>query len=124
MRSEAEIGSFGRPPEPSWSSKRWQVEQICPKIFGPCVNGSVRRIDKNGYISTVAGIGGSSGTYAGNSGNATAATLGQLDMLSVDASGNLYISDRGNDLIDKVATNAAAAGVGLKSMTRVHGFKP
>lgn len=78
--------------------------------FADTVNGSVRRIDKNGYISTVAGTSGSSGTYAGDGGNATAATLGGLDMMSIDASGNLYISDRGNDLIEKVATNAAAAG--------------
>jgi len=61
----------------------------------------VRKIDvQTGKISTVAGNG-TSGT-SGDNGPATSATLQNPDSVSVDANGNVYISDAGNKKIKRV----------------------
>jgi hypothetical protein len=61
---------------------------------------TVRKIDTNGIITTVAGngLGGSSG----DGGFATAARLNAPDDVKLDSTGNLYIADNGNDNIRKV----------------------
>jgi hypothetical protein len=56
-------------------------------------------IGTNGYISTVAGISGTSGTYSGEGGLATSATMNTTFYLSMDASGNFYVADELNDMI-------------------------
>lgn len=69
-------------------------------------NNTVRRIDSAGNISRVAGNG-----TAGFSGDGMPATQAQLQFptgVAVDAQGNLYIADRGNNRIRKVT---AATGV-------------
>jgi hypothetical protein len=63
-------------------------------------------IGTNGDISTVAGTSGTSGTYSGEGGLATSAVMntsagGPAIFLSIDASGYIYISDEGNDMIHK-----------------------
>ncbi len=64
-------------------------------------NCDVRKINlATGIITTVAGTG-SSG-YGGDSGPATAATLATTSGVAVDASGNIYIADWGNDAVRKV----------------------
>jgi hypothetical protein len=67
--------------------------------FADSANSSVRMIGTNGYISTVAGISGTSGTYSGEGGPATSATMNTTFHLSLDANGNLYVADEGNDMI-------------------------
>jgi sugar lactone lactonase YvrE len=57
----------------------------------------------NNIITTVAGNG--TGTYAGNGGAATNASLYDPSGVAFDASGNLYIADEGNNRIRKVGTN-------------------
>ncbi len=57
-------------------------------------NYRVRRVDSNGFISTVAGIG-SSG-YSGDGGLATEALLSSVHGVAVDKVGNLYLADRDN----------------------------
>jgi sugar lactone lactonase YvrE len=70
-------------------------------------NNRVRRVDATtGVITTVAGNG-SSG-YAGDGGPATAAALNGPFGVAVDAQGNLYIADTGNNRIRRVD---AATGV-------------
>ena len=74
--------------------------------FADSGNCSVRMIGTNGYISTVAGTSGTCGTYSGEGGPATSATMntsvgGPAIFLSIDASANIYISDEGNDMIHK-----------------------
>jgi hypothetical protein len=64
----------------------------------------IRKVDINGIISTVAGIGESFG-YSGDGGLATAAKMGSPNSVTVDASGNLFITDVYNNRIRKVATN-------------------
>lgn len=62
-------------------------------------NHQVRKIDTNGIITTVAGIG-SSG-FAGDGGPATAARLREPIDVFVE-SNQLYITSRGNDIVRKV----------------------
>jgi sugar lactone lactonase YvrE len=63
-------------------------------------NNCIRKADTNGIITTVAGNG--SGTYAGDGGAATNASLNYPSAAAVDASGNLYIADRSNNRIREV----------------------
>ena len=64
-------------------------------------NGLVRKIATNGTISTVAGTG-VSGAYNGDNIPATSAVLSNLAGIAVDPSGNLYISDTGNNRVRQV----------------------
>src|SRR5262245_59721503 len=76
-------------------------------------NHCVRRIDKaTGVITTVAGTGVAG--YSGDGGPATRATLNQPYSLQIDANGDIYIVDRLNAAIRKIA---AATG----SITTVAG---
>src|SRR5207247_899789 len=59
-----------------------------------------------GIITTVAGNG--SPAFAGDGGTATSASLDSPTGVALDASGNLYIADFGNQRIRKVA---AATGI-------------
>jgi len=82
-------------------------------------NQVVREVKTNGIITTVAGNGYGAGTryggYSGDGGEATNAELsGPLDV-AVDAIGNLFIVDAGNNVIREVETNGiitTAAGNG------------
>ena len=63
----------------------------------------VRKVNSSGKISTIAGnhnLG-----YGGDGGPATAAQLYDPNCLAIDASGNLYISDGGNNVIREVNTS-------------------
>jgi sugar lactone lactonase YvrE len=66
-------------------------------------NSRVRKVDTNGIISTVAGNG--TNGFSGDGGFATNACLGNPSGLALDAGGNLYIADFGNNYIRKVDTN-------------------
>ena len=62
---------------------------------------TVRMIDHStGLISIVAGNG--TAGYTGDGGSATLAKLNRPFGLSIDATGNLFISDNGNDVVRKV----------------------
>ena len=65
-------------------------------------NNRVRKVNTLGVISTVAGNG--NPNYTGDGGQATSAEINQPWGLTVDAIGNLYISDYGNNRIRKVNT--------------------
>src|SRR6266850_2093795 len=70
-------------------------------------NQRIRKITATtGIITTVAGNG--INTFAGDGGAATSASLSSPTGVALDASGNLYIADYGNQRIRKVA---AASGV-------------
>ena len=64
-------------------------------------NNRVRKIDPNGIISTIAGTG-VAGFNGRDSLRATLAQLNNPTGVAVDASGNLYIADAGNNVICKV----------------------
>jgi sugar lactone lactonase YvrE len=69
------------------------------------LNNRIRRIDRDGIITTVAGTGTGSndpGGYGGDGGPATAAQLKDPTMIAFDPAGNLYIADEFNNRIRKV----------------------
>jgi sugar lactone lactonase YvrE len=66
-------------------------------------NQRIRMVSVNGVITTIAGNGTSG--YSGDGGPATSAELASPNGISVDALGNVYIADDGNNRIRKVAPN-------------------
>jgi len=84
------------------------------------VSNTIRKINRAGIISTVAGIGspdGSSRGFSGDGGPATAARLSGPHAIAVDAQGNLYISDRNNHRVRKVTAQGiiwTIAGTGVE----------
>jgi trimeric autotransporter adhesin len=67
-------------------------------------NHTIRKVNTSGIISTIAGTGTIAG-YTGDGGPATAATLNEPAGISIDTSGNLYITDQMNDAVRKVNTS-------------------
>src|SRR5687767_5847678 len=81
-------------------------------------NHVVRKIDKNGIITTVAGNG--TAGYSGDGGPATTARLDRPRAVAVDKVGNLYISDLAKAIVRKVNTAgiiSTIAGNGTKGYT-------
>lgn len=72
-------------------------------------NNRVRRVDRNGIISTFAGNGDHG--WSGNGGLATLAALDYPAGLFADAAGNVYIADTHNNQIRKVAPNGIITAV-------------
>jgi internalin A len=73
--------------------------------FADHANNRIPRIDQAGIITTVAGSGAAgvnSGSFSGDGGPATQATLVEPYGVALDPAGNLYISDRDNNRIRKV----------------------
>ncbi len=86
--------------------------------FADAGNNRVRKINvSGGIISTVAGNGTSG--FSGDGGSATEAQLSNPRGIALDASGNLYIGDRLNGRVRKVATDGTittfAGGAGSSS---------
>ncbi len=69
----------------------------------------IRKVGTNGIINTVAGNGYGAGLfyggYSGDGGAATNAELSEPSAVAVDAGGNLFIADEGNQRIREVGTN-------------------
>jgi hypothetical protein len=85
-------------------------------------NYRIRRVDKNGIITTVAGNGTSG--YSGDGGLATAAQLSNFIRVAVDGSDNLYISDGVFHCIRKVNSQgiiSTIAGTGNPGFTGDNG---
>ena len=95
-------------------------------------NNRIRKVDTGGIITTVAGSGvactfsGScTGSFTGDGGAATSATLNFPPSVAVDASGNLYITDIYNNRIRKVSSTTGTittiAGTG-NATTFAYGY--
>jgi trimeric autotransporter adhesin len=81
-------------------------------------NNSIRRVDGNGIISTVAGTG--TAGYAGDGSVATNALLHSPVDVVVDGSGNLFVADTSNNCIRRVDSNGiitTVAGTGIAGYT-------
>lgn len=63
-------------------------------------NNRIRKVDVNGIITTIAGTG--TAGFAGDGGTAVTAQLNGPLQLALDASGNIYISDRQNNRVRKI----------------------
>lgn len=71
-------------------------------------NHRIRRVGKDGIITTIAGsgpIGKENGSFSGDGGPATKARLNIPFDVAVDAKGNVYIADSGNNCIRQVGTD-------------------
>jgi sugar lactone lactonase YvrE len=79
----------------------------------------VFKVDGAGVLARVAGTG-SSG-YRGDGNAAVSAELQQPCGVAVDAAGNLYIADKGNDVIRKVATTGVITTVAGDPLATVLG---
>ena len=65
-------------------------------------NNRIRMVDLRGRISTVAGSGPTgyqTGSYSGDGGRATAATLNQPSGIALSPDGRLFIADQGNNVV-------------------------
>lgn len=83
-------------------------------------NNLVRKIDPSGNVTTLAG----SGAQGSANGQGTAATFNKPNGVAVDASGNVYVADTGNNVIRKVdsAGNVTTlAGSGAAALTNGQG---
>lgn len=63
-------------------------------------NACIRKVNSSGIISTIAGT--NIGGYSGDGGPATLAQLQLPSCVAIDAAGNLYIADTGNQSIRKI----------------------
>jgi len=82
------------------------------------LNNNVRKVDALGFITTYAGNGRPG--YSGDNGPARSAQLNGPGQLALDAAGNLYIADSGNNCVRKVDTNGimtTVAGTGVAGGT-------
>jgi TonB family protein len=66
-------------------------------------NNRIRKIDTNGMIHTIAGNG--TAGFGGDSGPATSALLKNPAGVAVDAAGNIYIADSGNNRLRQISTD-------------------
>ncbi len=73
-------------------------------------NRRIRKVDGSGKITTAAGNGNCC-SYTGDGGAATKAQIGTPYGLAVDSSGNLYISDTGNNVVRKVDSSGTITTV-------------
>jgi hypothetical protein len=80
-------------------------------------NHRVRKVTSDGVIKTVAGNG--SQGYSGDGGPAAQAQLNRPSGVAVDAAGNIYIADAGNNRIRKVTPNG---GISTVAGTGPQGF--
>ncbi len=70
----------------------------------------IRMVSPSGVITTVAGSG--SRSYSGDGGPATSAGLNGSSGVAVDASGNIYVSDSGNDRMRLVTPDGTINTIG------------
>jgi hypothetical protein len=77
-------------------------------------SGRIRKVDRNGVISTVAGNG--TAGFTGDGGPATSASLDIPVAVAVDGSGNIYIAEKGNRVrkVDASGIITTVAGDGTE----------
>ena len=82
-------------------------------------NNRLRKVDSSGNISTVAGTGASD--FTGDNGPVIAATLSYPQSPVVDASGNIYIADTGNERIRKITSAGVISTIAGNGMHKYDG---
>ncbi len=71
--------------------------------IGDTYDAHIRKVSTHGTITSVAGDG--TGRFSGDGGPATNSTLNFPSGLTLDASGNLFIVDNGNERVREISTN-------------------
>lgn len=84
-------------------------------------NGRIREVSPSGIITTIAG--GAAPGYSGDGGPATSAQFGWVSGVAVDGSGNVYVSDAGNNAIRMLVPAGARALLSV-SLTLSDSFAP
>ena len=82
-------------------------------------NNRIRKVTAGGIISTIAGS--DTAGYSGDRGPAVAATLNAPSRLALDSSGNLYISDTGNNVVRRISTSGIITTVAGNGTARFSG---
>jgi sugar lactone lactonase YvrE len=107
------IAGFGGDGGQASSAYLHNPSGVCVDMLGnvfiaDLINNRIRKI-VGGIISTIAGGGTcASGSFCGDSAAATAAALYAPMGVTVDASGNIYIADTGNDRVRMVAASSGS----------------
>jgi sugar lactone lactonase YvrE len=88
-------------------------------------NHAIRKVSASGIISTIGGIGGSLNYgFTGDGGAATSAKLNKPNSVSVDPSGNIYISDYTNNRIRKISSAGIITTIAGNGQSSVLGIGP
>jgi uncharacterized protein (TIGR03437 family) len=99
------------------------VDRLSNVYFTDTVNQRIRRVTPGGVIASIAGNGAIG--YAGDGGQATQASFVDPQGIAVDALGNVFISDSGNNLIRKIGLDGiiqTVAGNGNPAYSGDGGF--
>ncbi|MBD2702914.1 SMP-30/gluconolactonase/LRE family protein [Spirosoma sp. BT702] len=115
---------FGGDGGPATSAKLWYPRGVAVDGKGNLYiadfyNYRIRKVDTLGIITTVAGNG--TFGFAGDGGPATSASLSYPYGVSTDHAGNLYLADRDNQRIRKVATSGIITTVAGNGSTGFSG---
>jgi trimeric autotransporter adhesin len=81
-------------------------------------NAEIRKVS-NGVITVFAGTGNGTAGYSGDGGPPTSAQLSLPFGVAVDASGNVYIADTGNNVIRKVSNGVITTFAGTYGMSGI-----
>lgn len=116
-----DIAGFSGDGGPATSAQLRQPQGVAADAAGnfyiaDTENHRIRKVTTAGIINTVAGDG--QAAFRGDGGPATAASLSYPNGVAVDASGNLYIADTGNQRVRKVTAGgviSTVAGTGYAS---------
>jgi len=106
---DGEVATSAKLNEPSGVA----VDTTGNLYIADSINHRIRKVDKDGTITTVAGVG--TAGYSGDGGLAMFANLSYPTGLAVDESGDVFIADSGNHCVRKVDTTGritTVVGVG------------
>jgi uncharacterized protein (TIGR03437 family) len=117
-QSSYNCGGFSGDGGPATSASLFTPWGVTVDAFGDLFiadvsNSRIRKVSASGIIMTVAGNG--TGEFSGDGGPATSASLLAPTGIAVDASGDLFIADSGNERIRKVSASVTAAAPSINS---------
>ena len=87
--------------------------------FGDALNNCIKKVNTSGIITTIAGMGAAG--FGGDGGPATAAHLNNPSGIAIDRSGNIYISDEGNQRVRMINTSGIITTIAGNGFTGYSG---
>ncbi len=105
--AQASSGDGGPATSAGIASPHTVAVDALSNLYIPDVSGRVRKVSVSGLITTIAGSG--SQGYSGDGGPATSAQLETPWGVTVDSSGNVYVSDTGGQAVRILSPVAASA---------------